>query len=291
MADRKHSRFRSRPSTTNGREVVFSGSDPDASASSVALDLATLMDNVAQSPGCLLSLNSDQPSTSSPEDHHDQPEKANPSGLPANGNAVDIELWNDTLPAGVCDDADLPVFEAPDVISRAPEDLVVDTNALMFADFPDADFLEQYLDYTDVFDPSLTELLEVDFIPEPSSNPRNSRAVQDEAYVFKSPLAWVADWSVENLRGDPRYAEVVEQRVFNLPRISEILTLLRLYFSHTHHRLPVLNEHYFYVLTDQRHNHGSEESLEPISLALLYAIMFSACTVGESDTVGKCSVC
>ncbi|KAJ9615699.1 hypothetical protein H2200_001775 [Cladophialophora chaetospira] len=250
----------------------------------MALGFATLNDNVTQGPGYLLPLNSDQPSTLSPEHDRTEPEEAKTSSFPSTSNATDIELWNDPLPSGISDDAGVPIFETSDLVSHAPAGVAAAGDTLVFEDIPDADFLEQYLNYTDVFDPSLTELLDLDFLPEPSSNPRESEVIHDEAYVFKSPLTWVADWSVENLRGDPRYAEVVEQRVFNLPRTSEILTLLRLYFSHAHHRLPVLNEHYFYVLTDQRNKHGAGRTLERISLALLYAIMFSACTYLRTET-------
>ena len=291
MDYRRHSRFRSRSRFIHDQEPVSSDSEPDAtlaSASPVALDFTALPDkNVAQSPGYLLPLSSAQSSSSSPQDRHARLQKAELSGLSATGTALDtsIDLWNEALHPGVSNDANLPVLEPSELLSQAPIDLAADDEALMFAGFPEADILEQYLNYTDTFDPSLTELLDVDLIPEPSSKPRDSQMLHDEAYVFKSPLAWVANWSVENLRGDPRYAEVVEQRVFNLPRISEILTLLRLYFSHAHHRLPVLNEHYFYILTGQRHGHSPERSPEPISLALLYAIMFAACTVSELRTV------
>lgn len=192
-------------------------------------------------------------------------------------NTLSIESWDDSLPSEVTSDAILPILDNSNLNPQLPTDLLAGNDDLMFADFPDADILEQYLNYTDVFDPSLTELLDIEVASELSSKTQDF--VHDETYVFKSPLAWVADWSVENLRNDRKYAEVVEQRVFNLPRTSEIATLVRLYFTHAHHRLPVLNEHYFYLLTDQRSVKGPGQYQESISLAILYAIMFFACSV------------
>ncbi|EXJ91483.1 hypothetical protein A1O3_00031 [Capronia epimyces CBS 606.96] len=139
---------------------------------------------------------------------------------------------------------------------------------LGFADldleFTDAAILEPYLHHVDVLDPSTTEFLSIDHNPTLS-------AAHDGAYTFKSPLPWVADWSIEDHRNDSRYAEVVEQRVFNLPELSKIDILLQLYFSRAHHRLPVLNERYFFLLTQGQGHHGQAQdvSLPPISLALI----------------------
>lgn len=212
-------------------------------------------------------------------EHHHKELEANDSfsSLPKPGNTISFESCDDNLPSEVAGEASLPIFEVNNLSSQLSTDLLAENDDLMFADFPDADILEQYLNYTDVFDPSLTELM--DFEVDSDLSSKTQDLVHDEAYVFKSPLAWVADWSVENLRNDRKYAEVVEQRVFNLPRTSEIATLVRLYFTHAHHRLPVLSERYFYHLTDQRNSKSSGQSLEPISLALLYAIMFFACSV------------
>jgi hypothetical protein len=218
------------------------------------------------------------PCASASDDANVKPKTA----LPRTTHSIDLDAWDDALPPETAaDDADLNIFSNLD--SEAPAVLALDDGDVVFADFPDAAILEQYLDYTDVFDPSLTELLDVDFTSELSVTSKRLESEHDEAYVFKSPLAWVADWAVDNLRSDRRF-EVVEQRVFNLPQNSEIATLLKLYFSHAHHRLPVLNEHSFYLLTDQRRRRPMDRSLEPISLALLYALMFFACSYLRTES-------
>jgi hypothetical protein len=168
--------------------------------------------------------------------------------------------------------------------SKSPFAAANDSN-LDFLDLTDIDMLEPYLDYTDVFDTNLTELLEADLTTGLISSGTGSESVQDENYTFTSPLPWVADWSVETLRDDTNYSAIVEQRVFNLPRIPEINTLLRLYFMHAHHRLPVLDQRYFYELMGQsRSSQNAGYPLSSISLALLYAIMFSACAFLRTDS-------
>ncbi|KIX98586.1 uncharacterized protein Z520_05887 [Fonsecaea multimorphosa CBS 102226] len=285
---RRPSRPRPGSSATLRQKAVPSNFEPkffSAAPLSVTQDHTSLERDISQSPEVLASLSSNDTNTrvQAAAHHHEGRETANSfSILPKAGNSISIEPWDETLPSAVAGDANLPIFEADNLNPQLSADLLSENEDLMFADFPEADILEQYLNYTDVFDPSLTELLDVEVTSDLSSKAQDF--VHDEAYVFKSPLAWVADWSVENLRNDRKYAEVVEQRVFNLPRTSEIASLVRLYFTHAHHRFPLLSEHYFYLLTDQRHSKGSGRFLEPISLALLYAMMFFACSYLRTES-------
>ncbi|KIW79443.1 hypothetical protein Z517_06055 [Fonsecaea pedrosoi CBS 271.37] len=143
-------------------------------------------------------------------------------------------------------------------------------------EFSDEQILEQYMNLTDVFDPSVTAAMSVGH-PLGLSPASVEPPVQHRRHVFKSPLPWVADWVMESHKDDDAYTQLVEQRVLHLPEISEISLSVQLYFTYVHHRLPLLDERDFYLLVNGTEDELSERPLTPISLALLYCIMFAAC--------------
>jgi hypothetical protein len=186
------------------------------------------------------------------------------SGLPpttAHGVMPGLEINNDTS---------LPTIQAID----QTDDWVLPD---MPDAFPDVDVLEEYWTQNNLLDPSLADLLDSDYLTDlPSSQPT---LASEGTYVFKSPLTWVADWRVQN---DRKYAEAVEQRAFNLPPATEINKLVKLYFTYAHHRLPVLHERHIYRLVDRVQDPDGNGHGTPISLALLYAMLFFACEVRVS---------
>lgn len=147
--------------------------------------------------------------------------------------------------------------------------------------FPNADILEQYWNQANVLDPSFIDLLEDDYTNDLSIEA--TVPASEAICVFKSPLPWVADWSIQDHKGRHKYTEAIEQRAFNLPPVSEIDKLLQLYFSHAHHQLPVLSPRFFFRLVNTHQDQMSADPTEPISLALLYAIMFFACAVSPGS--------
>jgi hypothetical protein len=197
---------------------------------------------------------------------------------------INMNLWEETLPPSIEENSSLPIFSENEHISGPTVHTMAPSENLVFADlqnpFPDADALEQYWNHTNMLDPSLVDLIDVAYTRE--LFPESAVPSRAETHVFKSPLRWVASWSVEEHRNNRKYIEKVEQRAFNLPQTSEINKLVQLYFVHAHHLLPVLNERYFYRLIHGEQGDDREFSLTPISLALLYAIMFFACTVRVS---------
>ncbi len=204
---------------------------------------------------------------------------------PAADDHINMNLWEEILPPSIEENSSLPIFGTTEHISGPTVHPMAPSENLVFANlqnaFPDTDELEQYWNHTNMLDPSLVDLIDVDYprelFPEPAVPSRG------DTYVFKSPLHWVASWSVEEHRNNRKYIEKVEQRAFNLPQTSEINKLVQLYFVHAHHLLPVLNERYFYRLIHGEQGDNKEGSLAPISLALLYAMMFFACTVRISQ--------
>ncbi len=269
---------------------------PAASSSHNTIDVATSGPHTSQRCGSIDDETLERRPTAAPLSAHEiswspssqQSEGANhhrPSPMrQAPADHANIVLWEDNLLHNLDRNLGFPTYGStnqannwePQPIPDAPEtEDIVFTN--LQNEFPDADVLEQYLNYANVFDPSLTDPLVADA---PSVTPScHTLPAPEEGYAFKSPFAWVADWSTRDSKTDERYAELVEQRVFNLPPIPEITELIQLYFSHAHHRLPVINEHYFYRLTQACYGKGLDRDLTPVSLALLYAIMFFACSV------------
>lgn len=232
----------------------------------------------------------------SPSSHQDEVanQRTTSQLTQASADHGNVVSWEDNLLHNVDENLGFPSYGSINQASGLDPQTIQDSSGaedMFFTnlqdEFPDADVLGEYLNYTNVFDPSLTEPLEGEV---PSIGPScNTLPAQDTGYTFRSPLAWVADWSTNDNKTDERYAELVEQRVFNLPPVPDITELIRLYFSHAHHRLPVINEDYFYRLTQADHGNGLDRDLKAISLALLYAIMFCACSVSGCRNLTRLS--
>lgn len=178
------------------------------------------------------------------------------------------------------------------------------TSALCFGDAPtapeygmelsfeamvnDEDIFGQFMDVSDVGDPfSLDSALF--HPPQNVSNnegPLSSGASattpspMDAVCHFRSPFPWLRDWSLSHAKDDSRHTKLVQERVFVLPSADEIRTAIMLYFTYMQPRLPVLNECEFHQLL-------TEDDPKPISLALLYAILFVTTPVSIVRTVSR----
>ncbi|KAK5461983.1 hypothetical protein LTR20_005932 [Exophiala xenobiotica] len=139
----------------------------------------------------------------------------------------------------------------------------------------DEDIFGQFMDVSDVGDPFYLD--SAPFHPAqhvPNNDGDFSSGVSvttsspaDTACHFKSPYPWLRDWSLSYAKDDSTHTKLVRERAFILPSADEIQTSIMLYFSHMQSRLPVLNERQFHQLL-------TAEDPKPISLALLYAVLF-----------------
>ena len=170
----------------------------------------------------------------------------------------------------------LPLDESQAAVPE--DDLYFDSS------FLDETTLDQYMDLAELGDP-------LNFYTGPIQHPVEDLSITDRSFrsesvtsppvdatcEFKSPLPWVRDWSLTHGNDDGRHTKSLKERVFVLPSSEEIRTAFMMYFTHLHPRLPVLSEREFhYLLTN--------EQCKPISLALLYAILFAATPVSPSKT-------
>jgi hypothetical protein len=96
-----------------------------------------------------------------------------------------------------------------------------------------------------------------------------------------STLLWVSTWCQCKL-DKTALEKLTEADVFAIPSPETIDCLLRYFFQFKHPRLPVLNEWHMYCLVNN-HTVGNDEIPSPISLALLYAILFSASSMISND--------
>lgn len=96
-----------------------------------------------------------------------------------------------------------------------------------------------------------------------------------------SKINWVAPWCAQNL-DQTTLSKIKDANVFSIPSKETIDSLLRYYFQYKHPRLPVLSEWTMYCLLEGRPVAG-EEMAAPLSLALLYAILFSASSMIRED--------
>ncbi|KAK5048669.1 hypothetical protein LTR84_005760 [Exophiala bonariae] len=189
-----------------------------------------------------------------------------------------IDMWTDERPSDMDNNADFSELDMTNQLTKDQDLIFLDLQTT----FPDADVLEEYWNQADVLDPSLVDLLETDYANDMSLAATASGS--KTMCAFKSPLTWVADWSVEGHRGNHKYTEAIEQRAFSLPPVPDIDKLIQLYFSHAHPQLPVLSPRFFFRLVNADHDQILAEAMEPISLALLYAIMFFACAYLRTES-------
>ncbi|EXJ76135.1 uncharacterized protein A1O5_00643 [Cladophialophora psammophila CBS 110553] len=139
----------------------------------------------------------------------------------------------------------------------------------------DEDIFGQFMDVSDAGDPFYLDSAPfhpAQHVPNNDGDFSSSACVTtsspvDTACHFKSPYLWLRDWSLSYAKDDSRHTKLVRVRAFVLPSADEIQTSIMLYFTHMQARLPVLNEREFHQLL-------TEEDPKPISLALLYAVLF-----------------
>ncbi|KAK5050545.1 hypothetical protein LTR84_003826 [Exophiala bonariae] len=139
----------------------------------------------------------------------------------------------------------------------------------------DEDIFGQFMDVSDVGDPFLLDLTPFHpphHVPENDGDFASGASITPSSVVetvchFKSPYPWVRNWSLSYANDESRHTKLVKERAFVLPSADEIQTSFMLYFTHMQVRLPVLSEREFHQLL-------TEEHPKPISLALLYAILF-----------------
>jgi hypothetical protein len=96
-----------------------------------------------------------------------------------------------------------------------------------------------------------------------------------------STIPWVSTWCRRKL-DKTALEKLTEADVFAIPSSETIDCLLRYFFQFKHPRLPVLNEWHIYCLVNN-HPVGNDEIPSPISLALLYAVLFSASSMISND--------
>lgn len=147
---------------------------------------------------------------------------------------------------------------------------------------PDSEILAQYVNVAKAVAPYIPDH-ELSTTPPPSGWRRPSAAnfspgIPMKTSRFQSPLHWISDWSIELGDKDPQIA-MIEKRVFSLPSHADIDKLFKLYFSHVHPVFPVLHEHEYYLIRNPERTSSSSLPPAPISLALLYSILFAACSV------------
>ncbi|KAJ9504281.1 hypothetical protein H2202_000337 [Exophiala xenobiotica] len=139
----------------------------------------------------------------------------------------------------------------------------------------DEDIFGQFMDVSDVGDPFYLDSAPshpAQHVPNNDGDFSSGVSVTtpspaDTACHFKSPYPWLRDWSLSYVKDDSTHTKLVRERAFILPSADEIQTSIMLYFTHMQSRLPVLNERQFHQLL-------TEEDPKPISLALLYAVLF-----------------
>ncbi|KEF54508.1 uncharacterized protein A1O9_09675 [Exophiala aquamarina CBS 119918] len=139
----------------------------------------------------------------------------------------------------------------------------------------DEDIFSQFLDVSDVGDPFYLDSAPfhpAQHVPNNDGDFSSGASVATSSPVdtechFKSPYPWLRDWSLSYAQDDSRHTKLVRERAFALPSADEIQTSIMLYFTYMQARLPVLNEREFHQLL-------TEEDPKPISLALLYAVLF-----------------
>jgi hypothetical protein len=149
----------------------------------------------------------------------------------------------------------------------------------------DEDIFSQFMDVSDVGDPfylNSAPFHPVQRAPNNDGDFSSSASVTtsspvDTACHFKSPYPWLRDWSLSYAKDDSRHTKLVRERAFVLPSADEIQTSIMLYFTYMQARLPVLSEREFHQLL-------TDEDPKPISLALLYAVLFvtTPVSLGES---------
>lgn len=196
--------------------------------------------------------------------------------LPTSSNVTETEVSHLNEPA-VSRTQVPPVLPLDEAHAAVPEDdLYFDSS------FLDEATLDQYMDLADIGDP-------FNFYTGPIHHPVQDLSLTDgscrsESVIspsadaiceFRSPLPWVRDWSLSHGNDDGRHTKSLKERAFVLPSSEEIRTAFMMYFTHLHPRLPVLREREFHCLL-------TNEQCEPISLALLYAILFAATPVSAA---------
>jgi hypothetical protein len=147
-------------------------------------------------------------------------------------------------------------------------------------ELPDSEILAQYMDLFEEFPDNDQYGSHTQFAqPVGSSSVHSQIPQKDNSSYFISPLPWVSDWTLLYPTDDDSRATLLQQKVFNLPSQAEISILIRLFFTYVQQRLPVLLERDFYILLTQESFQDGQSAPPPISLAMLYAIMFAACPV------------
>ncbi|KAL2850306.1 hypothetical protein BJY01DRAFT_245478 [Aspergillus pseudoustus] len=141
-------------------------------------------------------------------------------------------------------------------------------------------------------DPSTSRVRTNSLIPSPAlashSNEDLAKCVCNPPCTFAAP--WVESWCRTHL--DPvTQARAMDAGVFSFPPYGMTYDLLKRYFQFRHYQLPVLSEWEFHRLVDPIDTHR-DNTLRPISLALLYVILFIASsfvTSEEADSAGFAS--
>jgi hypothetical protein len=120
-------------------------------------------------------------------------------------------------------------------------------------------------------------------IPSPAETPNDDDCPC--ASPCTSTIPWVSTWCRRKL--DTTTLERLENAdVFAVPSPETIDCLFRYFFQFKHSRLPVLNEWHMYCLLNNRPVVG-DEMPSPISLALLYAILFSGSSMITHDELDR----
>lgn len=91
-------------------------------------------------------------------------------------------------------------------------------------------------------------------------------------------IPWISPCCKESLQG-PHYGELIDCQALSLPPEGVVQSLIRLYFVYVHPTFPVISERNTYCLMHPMAISVFEEQVEPMSLALLNAILFSASAV------------
>lgn len=93
-----------------------------------------------------------------------------------------------------------------------------------------------------------------------------------------SPAPWIATWCPHLQEPDVRF-RVAEKKAHCVPSLKSVYTLLEYYFTFFHPGFPVLSELDTYRLIYPQ-NVTTSVSAQPMSIALLNAVMFVASSVG-----------